>query len=106
MASEFFISRQLKRKIQKDIKKREQIEEKLNKAENEISDDLDEFYNQTDDLTVLSTLKHYEEHSSQKKQILVEEIRHRYNNRNLYVEDVLTLTDWYEKMCNYHNNEL
>lgn len=113
MASRFFIDRRLKKKIQKDIKKRTDIEDKIKKLneeliknEKEISNDLDDFYNQTDDPTVLSTIKHYEEHSDQKKKDLVKEIRSRYNDKNLCIEDTLTLTDWYEKMCEYRNSAI
>lgn len=113
MASRFFINRRLKKKIQKDIKKRTDIEDKIKmlneeliENEKDISNDLDDFYHQTDEPTVLSTIKHYEEHSQQKKKDLVKEIREKYNAKNLSIEDTLTLTDWYEKMCEYHNSEI
>lgn len=113
MGSDFFIDRKLKKQIEKDIKKRNVIEERINKLKEElenvnsdIEDDLEEFYRQTDNSTVLSTLKYYEENGSKKKQNLVKELRENYQNSNLLIEDTLTLTDWYEKMCDEHYKDI
>lgn len=113
MSSRFFIDKKLKKKIEKDIKKRNDIEEQINKLqkqledhEKELSDDLDNFYNQVDSSTVLSTLKHYEEHSNSKQKDFVKEIELRFNENRLLIQDALTLTDWYEKMCDYYNKKI
>lgn len=113
MKSSFFIDRKLRKKISKDIKKRERIEDKINQLQKQlndigedISDDLDEFYEQADDETILSVLKYYEENSGQKKVVMATDLEERYRGRNLFIEDTLNLTDWYEKMCSNHNNKI
>lgn len=97
MRSSFFISGKLRRKIEKDIKKRKKVEEK-------IDDDLNAFNNEIDDATVLSTFKYIEEHGNKKQKQLLKEIEVRYNNSNLLIEDTLNLVDWYDKMCDYYSN--
>lgn len=68
MSSSFFIKKKLKKKIQKDIKKRETIEEQINRLQNElngcnndIDDDILEFYQEVDKTTVISTLEFYDD---------------------------------------------
>lgn len=95
MRSKFFVSSKLKRKIEKDIKKRNDIEEQIN-------NDLNEFNEQIDDETVLSTFSYIEEHGNKKQKEVLREIEERFNNSNLLIEDTLKLIDWYEKMCEYN----
>lgn len=111
MGSNFFIDKKLKKKIERDIKKRKDIEDKIDKLQEElkavkesISDDLDDFYSQVDQETVLATIKYCEENcSADKKKKVVKEIEQRYISTNLLIEDTLSLTDWYEKMCKDYN---
>lgn len=115
MASNFFIDKKLKKTIEKDIKKRDEIENKihelqedLKKVKAKIEDDLENFYIQSDDRnTVLSTLKYYEERAkNEKKKNLAKEIEDRYINNNLIIEDTLNLLDWYELMCKDYNDKI
>ena len=115
MASEFFIDPKLKKTIEKDIKKRDEIEKKIHKLQEDlqkvnskIEDDLENFYIQSDDKnTVLSTLKYYEVRAkNEKKKNLAKEIEDRYINNNLIIEDTLNLLDWYELMCKDYNNKI
>lgn len=95
MGSTFFVKSNLKRKIEKDIKKRNQIEEQINQ-------DLEEFNDQIDDETVLSTFSFIETHGNKKQKEILKEIENRYNNSKLLIEDTLKLIDWYEKMCEHN----
>lgn len=113
MGSSFFIDKKLNKKIEKDIKKRNDIENKIKKLQEEleqtnleIENDLDEFYIRTDSHTILSTLKFYEEHSSGNKKDIVNQLEIRYKDKKLYIEDTLNLMDWYEKMCDDFNNKI
>lgn len=113
MGSSFFIDKKLKKNIEKDIKKRTDIEEKIAKLQNQLDvvqkrtkEHLDEFYEQIDDSTVLSTLEYYKKNGNKKKKELVEEIEERFNNSNLLIEDTLNLIDWYEQMCDFLNNKI
>lgn len=78
MSSSFFIKKKLKKKIQKDIKKRETIEEQINRLQNElngcnndIDDDILEFYQEVDKTTVISTLEFYEKIPQREKKLHV-----------------------------------
>ncbi len=95
MGSKFFVSKSLKREIEKDIKKRKQIEDKIN-------NDLDKFNKEIDDETVFNTFKYIEEHGNQKQKEILKDIEERYKNLDLLIEDTLNLIDWYEKMCEYN----
>lgn len=113
MASNFFIDKKLRKKIEKDLKKRNNIEEKINKLQEElkvteadIDNDLSEFYEQTDAATVISTIEHCEDNGGKKKKGVAKEIKNRYTDENLLIEDTLILTDWYEKMCKDYNNKI
>ena len=97
MGSKFFVSNKLRRKIEKDIKKRKAIE--MN-----IDEDLNAFNNEIDDDTVLSTFKYIEEHGNKKQKLILKEIEERYNKSNLLIEDTLNLIDWYDKMCDFYNS--
>lgn len=112
MGSKLFVDKKLRKKIQKDIKKRNDIETKIEELKKElhavdadISTDLDEFSLQVDDTTVLSILAHYENSNKKKKQV-VREIEKRYKDDSLLIEDTLNLIDWYEKMCDDYNNKI
>lgn len=96
MGSKFFVSKRLKKEIEKDIKKRKMIEDKIN-------DDLEKFNDEIDDETVLNTFKYIEEHGNKKQKEILKNIEERYKNSNLLIEDTLNLIDWYEKMCEYNN---
>lgn len=97
MKSQFFVDKKLVRKIEKDIKKRNDIE-------NQISDDLGAFNDQIDDKTVLATFKYIEEHGNKNQKKALDGIRKRYDNSKLQIEDTLKIVDWYEKMCEYYIN--
>lgn len=96
MKSTFFVKANLRKKIEKDIKKRNKIEEMIN-------DDLDEFNEQIDDETVLSIFSYIEIHGNIKQKSVLIDIKDRYKNSKLMIEDTLKLIDWYEKMCEYNN---
>lgn len=115
MASEFFIDKNLRKTIEKDIDKRDKIEQKIHKlqedlklANEKLEEDLENFYIQADDPeTVLSILEYYEKRAkSDKKKNLAKEIEDRYINDNLIIEDTLNLVDWYELMCKDYNNKI
>lgn len=113
MGSKHFVDNKLRKKLQKDMKKRSAIENKINAlqeqlkdVDNEINYDLEDFYMQVDDETVISVLQHYEKHGGKKKKQVVKEIEERYSNEDLLIEDTLNLIDWYEKMCDYYNNKM
>lgn len=98
MKSKFFVDGKLIRKIEKDLKKRIRIEDSINK-------DLEKFYDQIDEETVLLTFKYIGEHGSKKQKKLFKEIRKRYDNSELLIEDTLCLVDCYEKMCHFNNDD-
>lgn len=98
MGNKFFISNKLRRKIEKDLKKRKAIEDS-------IDEDLDAFNNEIDDETVLSTFKYIEEHGNKKQKENLVAISERYKNSALIIEDTLNIADWYDKMCDFHNNK-
>lgn len=97
MRSKFFISNKLRRKIEKDIKKRKKIEDS-------IKYDLKQFNDEIDDQTVLSTFKYIEEHGNKNQNKVLKKIEERYNKSKLKIEDTLNLMDWYDKMCDFYNN--
>ncbi len=97
MRSKFFITPKLKKEIERDIHKRTKINEKLEK-------ELEEFYYQTDPETIESTLKFIKEIGNDKQHEILKEIEQRFKNKALIIEDTLSLTDWYEKMCKYHTD--
>jgi len=96
MKSTFFVKASLIKKIEKDIKKRNKIEEKIN-------EDLEDFNEQIDDATVLSIFTYIETHGNQKQKNILKDIKERFGNSKLMIEDTLKLIDWYEKMCEYNN---
>lgn len=113
MRSQLFVNRKLRKKIEKDIKKRQVIEDKINKLQQrkeentqEIEEDLTAFYEQVDADTVVSTLQYYGGQKTRKRTTVVEEIQKRYSDENLLIEDTLTLIDWYEEMCDYYNDKI
>lgn len=70
MASQFFIDKSFQKTLDKDIKKRADIEELIKQAKKEldehnqvIDEHMEEFYQKIDQDTVISTLKYYEEHA-------------------------------------------
>lgn len=108
----FFIKRKLKKKIQKDIKKRDTIEEQINRLQNElkgcnndIDDDILEFYQEVDKTTVISTLEFYEKNSPKRKEVACQ-IKKRFTEEKLLIEDTLNLVDWYEKMHDDYNDKI
>lgn len=110
MSSSFFISKKLKKKIQKDIVKRQKIEdeisnlqESLDKHQGNITNDLEEFYQQVDTVTVISTLEYVQANNPNKKEVATQIKKNFYNN-SLAIDDTITLIDWYEKMIDDHNN--
>lgn len=96
MKSTFFVKASLVKKIEKDIKKRNKIEETIN-------EDLEDFNEQIDDTTVLSIFTYIETHGNQKQKNILKDIKERFGNSKLMIEDTLKLIDWYEKMCEYNN---
>lgn len=98
MGNKFFISKKLRRKIEKDIAKRTYIE-------TEIDNDLDAFDEEIDDETVLSIFKYIEKHGNKKQKKSLVDIKNRYENSALLIDDTLKLADWYDKMCDFHNNK-
>lgn len=112
MSSSFFIKRKLKKKIQKDIKKRVTIEEKINRLQeklngcnDDIDDDILEFYHEVDKTTVISTLEFYENNSPKSKTVACQ-IKKRFSEEKLLIEDTLNLVDWYEKMHDDYNDKI
>ena len=113
MSNSFFIDKKLKRELEKDLKKRNSIEEKIKKLQEDlqilnkkIDNDVETFYEQVDDSTIYSIIDHYNNKSGKNKQKLVQEIEQRYIDKNLIIEDTLSLTDWYENMCDSHNDKI
>lgn len=111
MGSKFFISKKLNRQLVKDLKKRTLIEEKiatlqkeLSKQKKKIDTDLNKFYEEVDDKTVISSFEYIEKHGTKKQKETLVEIESRYKNSSLLIEDTLNLIDWYEKMCDFRNN--
>ena len=97
MSSSFFIKKKLKKKIQKDIKKRETIEEQINRLQNELNgcnNDID------DDI-----LEFYEKNSPKRKEVACQ-IKKRFTEEKLLIEDTLNLVDWYEKMHDDYNDKI
>lgn len=112
MSSSFFIRKKLRKKIEKDIKKRSDIEdeinllqEKLKDCNNDIADDISEFYQEVDETTVISTLEFYEKNSV-KRRAVASQIKERYAEEKLLIEDTLNLVDWYEKMHDEYNDKI
>ena len=106
------LKKKLKKKIQKDIKKRETIEEQINRLQNElngcnndIDDDILEFYQEVDKTTVISTLEFYEKNSPKRKEVACQ-IKKRFTEEKLLIEDTLNLVDWYEKMHDDYNDKI
>lgn len=97
MGNKFFISKRLMKKIEKDLKKRNSIEE-------DISQDMNDFNEEIDDETVISVFKYIEGYGNKKQRESLIEIRNRYNNSTLIIDDTLKLVDWYEKMCDFYND--
>lgn len=97
MGNRFFINKKLKRKIEKDLKKRCSIEEEINK-------DLEDFNEEIDDETVFSVFKYIEDHGNKKQKKCLIEIKSRYEKSTLIIDDTLKLSDWYDKMCDFYNN--
>ena len=97
MGNNFFIRNKLRKKIEKDLKKRKIIEESIN-------EDLKAFNEEIDDETVLSTFKYIEEHGNKNQKKNLTSISKRYDNSALIIEDTLNIIDWYDKMCDYYNN--
>lgn len=113
MVSNFFINRRFKRKIEKDIKKRKDIEDKINelqqqleKANKEIEVDLEIFYEEVDNKTAVSTIEYYAKKGGKKKQEVAKEIKKRFDDNTLLIEDTLNLIDWYEQMCKDYNDKI
>ena len=113
MVSNFFIDRRFKRKIEKDIKKRNDIEDKINelqqqlkKAKDDIEVDLEIFYEEVDNKTAVSTIEYYAKKGGKKKQEIAKEIRKRFDDNTLLIEDTLNLIDWYEQMCKDYNDKI
>lgn len=111
MGSTFFISKKLKNELEKDLKKRNYIEDtidslhdQLNKQNDKIKKDMNKFYDEIDDITVLSTFEYIEQHGTKKQKEALEQIEERYQNSCLLIEDTLNLIDWYEKMCEFYKN--
>lgn len=98
MGNKFFISNKLRRKIEKDLAKRTSIEK-------DIDEDLEAFDNEIDDETVLSIFKYIEEHGNKKQKQSLVDIKNRYENSSLIIDDALKLDDWYDKMCDFYNNK-
>jgi hypothetical protein len=98
MSSRFFISRRLKKEIENDLKKRSMIEEKINK-------DMEAFKDEIDDETVISIFEFIEKYGNKKQKESLSEIKTRYNNSSLLIDDTLKLVDWYDKMCNFYNSK-
>lgn len=96
MKSQFFVDKKLVKKIEKDIKKRNDIE-------NQIVNDLGAFNEQIDDKTVLATFEYIENHGNRNQKKALDIIRKRYESSSLQIEDTLKIVDWYEKMCEYYN---
>ena len=114
MASQFFIDKSFRKTLEKDIKKRAYIEEKIEQYKKQleehnqvIDEHMEKFYQKIDPDTVISTLQYYENRAiTDKKKNLVKEINDRFKNSNLLIDDTLHLIDWYEQMCDDHNNEI
>lgn len=111
MSSKFFINKKLLKNIEKDIKKRNKIEDEIERKKEKLADinkgihsDIEQFYDEVDDSTVFSTFKHIEEHGTLKQKETLKEIEQRYKKSALVIEDTLNLVDWYEKMCDFNNN--
>lgn len=97
MKSKFFVDRKLINKIEKDIKKRNDIEK-------QISNDLGDFNEQVDENTVLKTFEYIENHGNKNQKNALNGIRKRYERSKLQIDDTLKIVDWYEKMCEFYNN--
>lgn len=98
MNSQFLVAKKLIQKIEKDIKKRKNIEDQIN-------DDLSKFNEEIDDKTVLSIFEYIENHGNKNQKKALDGIRKRYDKSDLQIEDTLKIVDWYEKMCEYYNNK-
>ena len=98
MGNQFFISKKLKIKIEKDIRKRNAIEDRIDK-------DLELFKEEIDDDTVLSIFKYIEEHGNKNQRKILADIMKRFDDSELLIEDTLKLVDWYDKMCDFYNNK-
>lgn len=96
--SKFFISKKLRKNIEKDVKQKIDLEKRINS-------ELDSFYIESDDETVLATLNYIEKNGSKKSKEIVRDISKRYQEKDLLIEDILNLIDWYEKMCDNINDE-
>ena len=85
----------------------DELASKLEKHNEKTKSDLDKFYDEIDDSTVLSTFNYIEEYGTKKQKEILVEIEDRYKKTSLLIEDTINLIDWYEKMCDfYKNNDL
>lgn len=114
MKNNFFISKGLRKDLERDMKKRDDIEEAIKglqrelneKVKPKISKDLEKFLEEIDDTTVSATFKYIEEHGNKKQQDSMLKLRDRYDNKMIIIEDTLNLMDWYEEMIDYYNNSI
>lgn len=114
MKNNFFISKGLRKDLERDMKKRDDIEEAIKglqkelneKVKPKISKDLEKFLEEIDDTTVLATFKYIEEHGNKKQKDSLSKLKNRYDNKTIIIEDTLNLLDWYEEMIYYYNNSI
>lgn len=111
MGSNLFISKKLQKNIEKDVTKRNKIENKIKilqaqldgEIAEKIKDDLDNFYDEIDEKTILSTFKYVEESGTIKQKEILQDLKERFQKSKLLIEDTLNLRDWYEEMMDHHN---
>lgn len=114
MSNKFFMRKNLRKNIENDIRKRTLIEHQIsrlqfeldNEIANNIKKDIEKFYNEIDDITITSAFEYIEKHGNLKQQNSMKELKARYENSNLQIEDTLNLMDWYEEMLDYYNNDI
>lgn len=114
MKNNFFISKGLRKDLERDMKKRDDIEEAIKglqrelneKVKPKISKDLEKFLEEIDDTTVSATFTYIEKHGNKKQQDSMLKLRDRYDNKMIIIEDTLNLMDWYEEMIDYYNNSI
>lgn len=110
MSGNLFLSKKIIKTLEKDLKKRKEIEQSKADIDDKIEKDMAVFYNELDTETMYKVFNHIEEHGNKKQKEALEEIKDRYNKKTsegggLLIEDTLKLTDWYDIMCNYHEND-
>lgn len=111
MRNRFFISNKLQHELEKDLKKREKIEDKIDKLQNKLDNEvnkgiknhLEQFYDEVDNSTILSTFEYIEKNGSPNQLKILEDIKTRYHTSSLLIEDTFHLMDWYEKMCDLND---